>query len=77
MRVNDIEFEFIPNRKKYIASSLFASEGQKTENHIAEEMLKILLITTHGKLYAYLDSKDMKKVIGEIPEYNPKVGKKK
>jgi len=76
IRVNEIEFEFIPNRKGYIASSLFASGGKKAENHIAEEMLKILLKTTHGKLYAYLDSKDITKVIGELPEYHHKICKK-
>ena len=76
IRVNNIEFEFVPNRKGYIASSLFASRGNEVENQIAEEMLKILLRTTHDKLYAYLDSKDVKKVIGEIPEYHQRVGKK-
>jgi len=72
IRVNDIEFDFVPNRNRYIAFSSFWSEGKKKENEVAEEMLNILYRTTHGKLYAHLDSKERNKVIGELPEHHMK-----
>jgi len=48
--------------------------GKQEENQLAEEMLRILYITTHCKLYAHLDSKDGTKSISEISEYHIKIG---
>lgn len=76
IRVNDIEFDFVPNSNKYIAFSSFWSEGREKENEVAEEILNILYRTTHGKLYAHLDAKDGTKIIGELPEYHHKIDKK-
>jgi|GEM_PF-5109840 len=73
IRVSNIEFEFIPNKNRYIAYNVFASNGRQVENEIAEEMLHILLRTTNGKLYAHLESKDGTKIIGELPEYHVKI----
>jgi len=72
VRIDSKEFEFLPNGNGYIASGFFASDGKQAYNQVAEEMLQILYKTTHGKLYAYLDSKDERKIIGEVPEYYAK-----
>jgi hypothetical protein len=71
--VNGIKFNFIPNKFRYIAFEIFESNGKQIENQLAEEMLQILHKTTHGKLYAHLDSKDGTKIIGELPEYHVKI----
>lgn len=76
VRVNATKFEFILNKFGYIAFSIFESNGKQEENEVAEEMLRILYETTHGKLYAHLDSKDGTKIIGELPEYHHKIDRK-